>query len=151
MARLIFSALLLLGLSGCATTPAPYGNFLQHSPAAYDQKMAEDAVKQLRVLYPPASTRFDLQQTTPDAFGATLVEVLRAKGYALLEFKPEAAVRRQEAPMPSAGLSLRYILDQDPSLGLYRVTLLVGQQAITRAYLAQDSTVYPAGAWAHKE
>ncbi|MEI7995190.1 MAG: hypothetical protein WCH01_09845 [Methylococcaceae bacterium] len=34
---------------------------------------------------------------------------------------------------------------------MYRVTLLVGNQSMTRAYLVQDSTVHPAGLWSRKE
>jgi len=152
MRKITFIVLLLVGLSGCATTQSRYGNFLPPTSEAYNKTMAEDAVKQLLILYPPASTRFNLQQTTPDNFGITLVELMRAKGYALMEIKPELpAQRNSEAQNPSAGLSLRYVLDQVNSLNLYRVTLLVGNQSMTRAYLVQDSTVHPAGLWSRKE
>jgi hypothetical protein len=152
MRKITFIVLLLVGLSGCATTQSRYGNFLPPTSAAYNKTMAEDALKQLLILYPPASTRFDLQQTTPDTFGITLVESMRAKGYALMEIKPELpAQRNSEAQNPPTGLSLRYVLDQVNSLNLYRVTLLVGNQSMTRAYLVQDSTVHPAGLWSRKE
>ena len=152
MSKITFIVLLLVGLSGCVTTQSKYGNFLPPTSAAYNKTMAEDAVKQLLILYPPASTRFDLQQTTPDTFGITLVESMRAKGYALMEIKPELpAQRNSEAQNPPTGLSLRYVLDQVNSLNLYRVTLLVGNQSMTRAYLVQDSTVHPAGLWSRKE
>jgi hypothetical protein len=152
MRKITFIVLLLVGLSGCTTTQSKYGNFLPPTSAAYNKTMAEDAVKQLLILYPPASTRFDLQQTTPDYFGITLVELMRANGYALMETKPELPVQRNnEATNSPTGLSLRYILDQVNSLNLYRVTLLVGQQSMTRAYLVQDSTVHPAGLWSRKE
>jgi hypothetical protein len=152
MSKITFIVLLLVGLSGCVTTQSRYGNFLPPTSAAYNKTMAEDALKQLLILYPPASTRFDLQQTTPDTFGITLVESMRAKGYALMEIKPELpAQRNNEATNSPTGLSLRYILDQVNSLNLYRVTLLVGHQSMTRAYLVQDSTVHPAGLWSRKE
>ena len=152
MRKITFIVLLLVGLSGCATTQSKYGNFLPPTSAAYNKTMAEDALKQLLILYPPASTRFDLQQTTPDTFGITLVESMRAKGYALMEIKPELpAQRNSEAQNPPTGLSLRYVLDQVNSLNLYRVTLLVGNQSMTRAYLVQDITVHPAGLWSRKE
>jgi len=146
MRKVTFIALLLAGLCGCATTQSRYGNFLPPTPAAYHKTMAEDAVKQLLILYPPASTRFDLQQTTPDMFGTTLVETMRVKGYALLESNPELPARRSNKTQNSpTGTSLRYILDQVNSLNLYRVTLLIDNQAMTRAYRVQDSTVHPAG------
>lgn len=150
MRKFAFVALLLVGLAGCATNQ-PYGNFAQNSPAAYDQKMADDAVTQLVAVYPPASTRFDLLHPTPDAFGASLVESLRAKGYALLEFKPDAPVAPNATTQATPGKSLRYVLDQAPGANLYRVTLLVGNQSLTRAYVAQDGSVYAAGAWVRKE
>ena len=119
-----------------------------------DEFQKNDAVKQLVAVYPPASTRFDLQHATPDAFGSSLVESLRAKGYALLEFKPAAPASAASAATDAtatAGKPLRYILDQAES-NLYRVTLLVGNQSLTRAYsAAQNGTLYPAGAWVRKE
>jgi hypothetical protein len=147
MRKTAFLALLVVGLAGCATTaPSTYGNFTQSAPAAFNQTMVDDAAKQLVAVYPPASTRFDLQHATPDAFGSSLVESLRAKGYALLEFKSAAT-----DATATAGKPLRYILDQAES-NLYRVTLLVGNQSLTRAYsAAQNGTLYPAGAWVRKE
>lgn len=166
MRKTAFLALLLgglaglFGLAGCASTAASaYGNFTQSAPPAMHKTVADDAVKQIVVLYPPAATRLDLQQATPDAFGAFLVESLRAKGYALLEFKPGS----KKAASPStntgtdmdraagAGKPLRYILDQLDT-NLYRLTVLVGNQSLTRAYLAaQDGALHPAGAWVRKE
>ena len=170
MPKNTFLALRLAGLvglgslAGCATPELPaYGNFTHSAPAAMEQTLADDAAKQLAALYPPASTRLDLQQATPDAFGSRLVESLRAKGYALLEFKPGS----KTAALPStatatatatttdmaagAGKPLRYIVDQLDA-NLYRLTLQVGDQSLTRAYApAQSGTLRPAGAWVRKE
>jgi hypothetical protein len=153
MRKMTFFVLLLVGLSGCATTESRYGNFLSPTSAAYNKTLAADAVKQLLILYPPANTRFNLQQTTPDSFGSTLIELMRAKGYALQEAKPALSVQRSNEPTnPAAtGLSLRYVLEQVNGLNLYRVALLVGHQSLTRAYGMQDSTVHPAGLWSRKE
>jgi hypothetical protein len=148
----------LVGLAGCATSELPaYGNFTQSAPAAMEQTLADDAVKQLAALYPPATTRLDLQQATPDAFGSRLVESLRAKGYALLEFKPGAKTAALPATPTAtdraagAGKPLRYIVDQFDA-NLYRLTVRVGDQSITRAYApAQGGTLRPAGAWVRKE
>ena len=173
MTKLACITLLIASLAGCATrdadTSSAYGNFVQNSPAACDQKMAEDAVKRLVAMYPPARTRFDLQQSTSDAFGTALVASMRGKGYALLEYKPapgsqDLATANGQRPVPAkapaagaiakpaaATLSLRYILDLDQGSNLYRVTLLVGNQTLTRAYLAQNGSALPAGAWIRKE
>lgn len=161
MRKIFFLALLLVGLAGCATAPAPYGNFIQNSAQANDKKVVDDVVKKLVALYPPASTRFDLQHVTPDYFGTYLVESMRAKGYAVLEFKPEpkAAIAASSASEPAAAtpatpsLSLSYIVDQAKGSDLSRVTLVINrQQSLDRVYqIAQDGVIYPAGYWVRKE
>ena len=155
MRKFAFLTLLLVGLAGCAST-SQYGNFIQNTAATNDKKIADDVVKKLVTLYPPASTRFDLQHATPDFFGTYLVESMRAKGYAVLEFKPEpkaatAASAPPAAPSPS-GLSLSYIMDQAKGSDLYRVSLAINhQQSLDRVYQLQDGTIYPAGYWVRKE
>ena len=140
--RHVFSALLCtVGLAGCATAPPPYGNFIREAPEGYGRTVAEDAVRQLTVVYPPANTRFDLRQPNPDPFGTWLMQSLRAKGYAVQE--------GAAAPGAPAVLPLRYVFDR--AANLYRVTLLVGDQSLTRAYLAHNGAVHPAGAWVRKE
>lgn len=119
-------------------------------------------MKQLATLWPPAKTRFELQQATPDAFGAGLVKELRESGYAILEFNPEAAKAKASASSDAApaveapasatkALPLRYVLDQAGTSNLYRLTLTVGNQTITRPYLEQDGALVPAGYWVRKE
>ena len=127
MRKIVSLALLALalGLGGCATT-SQYGNFVQ-SAALDQQKLATDAVQQLATLYAPARTRLELQQPTPDPFGQALVTAA------------------------SGGLPLRYVLDQAGDSNLYRLTLMVGNQSITRPYLAQNGTFAPAGYWVRKE
>jgi len=143
MRQFTLAALLAMALAGCAST-APYGNFAAHPPAGLEERIAADTVKQLVTLYPPARTRFHLGQSTPDAYGSALVEALRAKGYALVEFT-------EAAPAAAPGLSLHYVLDAAASPNLYRVTVTVGQKSLSRAYLAQNDRVAPAGAWVRKE
>jgi hypothetical protein len=149
------SLLCVLGLAGCAATPAPYGNFVREGPTGYDRTVVEDGVKQLAAVYPPANTRFELQQATPDAFGKLLTASLRAKGYAVRESAAspiaQGSAARGEGGTTTAApaLPLRYVLDQ--ASGLYRITLHVGSQSLTRAYLAQNGALQPAGAWVRKE
>jgi len=161
MKRLALVALLALALGGCATT-APYGNFVQPPVTVDQQQLAGDAAKQLAALWPPAKTRFELQQPTPDEFGAALLGNLRSAGYAVLEYAPQTAAgagnAQQKAADPvvvvtptTAALPLRYVLDHDAGTGLYRLTLLVGSQSITRPYLEQNHTLIPAGYWVRKE
>jgi len=157
-------ALLFIGLTGCVAT-SPYGNFIENTAAANDKKIADDVVKKLVTLYPPASTRFDLQHPTPDFFGTTLVESLRAKGYAVLEFKPEPKIGSvansdsagheltvAPAASSSSGLPLSYLMDQAKGSDLYRVSLVINhEQSLNRAYQLQDGTMSPAGYWVRKE
>ena len=145
-----------VGLAGCAATPSPYGNFIREAPAGYDGTVADDAVRQLVSVYPPANTRFDLQQPTPDAFGKLFTTSLRAKGYAVQESAsvpvPQgkaAGGNGAVASAASAVLPLRYVLDR--AADLYRVTRRIGDQSLARAYLAQPGALQPAGAWVRKE
>jgi hypothetical protein len=158
MRTFLFLALSLTWLAGCATQAhAPYGNFLQNNTQTNDRKVVDDVVKKLVSLYPPATTRFDLQHATPDYFGSYLVASLRAKGYAVLEFQSDSttastASAASEAPA-TPGLLLSYIVDQGQSSDLFRVELIINrQQRLNRVYqLAQDGVLYPAGYWLRKE
>lgn len=165
MYKLSLLALVLISLAGCVST-SPYGNFIPNTTAVNDKKIADDVVKQLITLYPPASTRFDLQQVAPDFFGSYLIEAMRAKGYAVQEFKPELKVVSSSkstpvltfAPLPAtasmspAGLSLSYLMDQANGADLYRVSLVINHaQSLNRAYQLQDGMIFPAGYWVRKE
>ncbi len=151
----------VVSLAGCATSPPPpvYGNFVTGLDALYSQKIAADAVKQLEALYPPARTRFNLQQVTPDPFGTALVTNLRARGYALLELPAAAPAQpkelRKDATTRAASapdnMTLSYVLDRPVDLDLYRVTLVIGDKALSRFYQSKDGTVAPAGSWVRKE
>ncbi len=148
MRRILGSALLLAGLAGCAAPQAnTYGNFLGNAPPELQQPLVDAAVQQLARLYPPGRTRFALQQATPDAFGQALVAALRAQGYAVQEFQPTPP-RAQAAP---AGQPLAYLLDQAAGPDLYRLTLVVGSQTLSRVYVAHQGRLQPAGAWVRKE
>lgn len=148
--------LCVLGLAGCATPPASYGNFIGQAPAGFDRTLADDAVRQLAAVYPPAATRFEVRQATPDAFGRLLMTSLRGKGYAVREagptsVAPGAAARGETGATAATSpvLPLQYVLDRPA--GLVRVTLMIGDQSLTRAYLAQNDALRPAGAWVRKE
>ena len=149
-----------LVLGGCVSAPTAtaYGNYVTGSPA-FNQKLASDAVNQLVVLYPPANTRFNLTQPTPDLFGAALLAGLREKGYAVVESNPAGAIDPPAASASAAsgpatavaGLDLRYVVDQPGAGDLYRLILAIGSQSLTRAYVAQNEGTYAAGSWVRKE
>jgi hypothetical protein len=141
--------LLLVALSGCAAGPRPtgLGSFVKANPSI-DKKMADDAVRKLAALYPPAGTRFELQHAATDPFGAALAATLRAQGYALQEHKPGP---RPGAEGKGGSRALSYVFDQPAETDLYRVTLRIDTQSLSRVYLAKDGSVAPAGYWVRKE
>lgn len=130
-----------LALTGCVTN-SQYGNHLQSATVEQQTGLARDVVKQLVSIWPPAKTHFELRQATPDAFGATLVKALRESGYALMEYNAAGT-------NTSNALPLHYVVDQDESM--YRITLMVGNQSITRPYLEHAGVLVPAGYWVRKE
>ena len=131
----------VLALGGCASTPkgaVPQGNFLPQT--AQQQRLADDALRQLQALYLPAKTRLALAQPAADPFGAALLKGLRTSGYAVQE---DGATPAQAANAP---LPLRYVVDQLGG-GLVRVMVTVGGTSISRAYTDQAA----AGPWMRKE
>jgi len=148
MMRTLFLALLLVG---CATNgPLPYGNQLNNPTAqALNHAIAADTVKKLVALYPPAGTTIVLKQVATDDFGGSLVGLLRTQGYAILEFNPTTDAPAKEAPNPA--ISLNYIIDQVPSMALYRATLFINGQPLSRVYTADKGVLQPAGSWVRKE
>lgn len=153
MRKFLLISALIAGLSGCATN-SPYGNYAS-APAAYDRSMASETAAHLVTMYPPALTRWNIMQPTNDAYGEALVVLLRGRGYSVSEYAPVATKKEQPATQTAApnGIELRYVVDSlAPIVDMYRVTLVVGTQPISRAYIPQkNGTVAAAGSWARKE
>lgn len=154
----IFIAATLLGLGGCSSPVRPdseFGSMLPAPSAAHDAQMADDAARQLASVYPPASTRFSMRHAAQDDFGRQLTARLRAKGYALQEMTTPASSPRDSSTASESGdtksTPLGYVLDSVASPRLYRITLSIGSQTISRAYVEQNDLVHPAGAWVRKE
>lgn len=143
--------LLSVALSGCVTTaPAPYGTFIEGGGQA---AIASDTVAQLVALYPPAKTSFALPQpAAEDAFGAALVKGLRAEGYAISIHAPVVPRLRGDEPgrrPETEAEKLSYLLDNAGD-NVY-ISLRIGQQALSRAYLRRGGELLPAGYWAWQE
>ena len=156
----------VLLLTGCVTTP-PYGSFIENPSPAFDQysmAMAEDVAGQIARLYPAASTQFDMQHAATDPFGEALLDKLRIKGYAVSEavpagsifaLNPEQDKKTADNPVevtdsvPRSGLALRYIIDH--SNDLYHVSILIDDQRLTRAFVAQSDHIAPAGLWVRRQ
>lgn len=139
---------LVLCLAGCASN-SPYGNY-SAAPPAYDRAMATDTVSHLVSMYPPAHTRWNMMQPAEDPYGRSLVELLRGRGYSVSEY---VSPGKGQAPAPAQGTPLHYLVDSlSPSADLYRVTVVVSGQPISRAYIKQkNGTVAAAGSWSRKE
>lgn len=137
-----------LWLAACAS--GPYGNFAERTTPAINQQLASASVRQLAVVHPPASTRLRINQETPDGYGTSLVSALRASGFSVQEFNPQA----QPAPAPSGGIAplpVNYIVDAPKDSEFLRVTLLVGRESLSRIYAVQSGRLLAAGAWVRKE
>jgi len=155
MRKPIVIVLLAGFLAGCVTQGSygKYGNFTETLPATYSAQMVDDTANRLSALYPPANTRFTLQQQPLDPFGAALVGKLRERGYAVKEPLPQPGqtqAKGDEVPQPVPGTDLRYVVDQ---LGAsqYLVTVRVGSQSISRAYRTAANRLTPDGYWVRKE
>ncbi len=153
-------------LSGCVATPY-YGNYVETDSTTYNQVIAGDVVGQLMQLYPPANTRFNLQHSSEDAFGAALIQNLRVSGYAVQENKPsklytksphhiniksganKRPVQNKDTITFDEGATLAYILDETNDV--YRLSVMVNNQILTRAYKPYKESIYPAGSWVRKE
>ena len=144
---MLFLGLLTMTLtSGCEKPQEEFGNFA----SADSVELVQDAVNALSANFPPAKTRLALVQETEDAFGAALVEALRADGYAVAEY---AGGDKYLPTAKPAGLAFAYVVDDmDDEL---RVTLHVGDGTLSRMYRIQESggafEYIPLGFWTRKE
>ena len=88
MNRLFVTFFFLSSLSGCATVRNDH--FTTPVPVELGNSLAADAIKQLQTLYPPAHTKFNIDQPVPktDSFGTSLVFQMREKGYAVQIIDP---------------------------------------------------------------
>jgi len=145
----IFILVLLFVLSGCATTQ--YGNHVQNDSSTHNKVMAGDAAHQLLQLYPPASTRFNMRHAFDDSFGVAFLEYLRSGGYAVQEHKQQSNLIETDTDSDQGNkhISLAYILDE--SSEIYRLSLMVDEQKLTRAYAPHKDTIYAAGHWLRME
>ena len=153
---------LVFVLGGCATQP--YGSFIQNPSPQYSKVMADDVTAQLMRLYSAANTQFNLRHAANDPFGKALTENLRLEGFAVQEAanplfaakilaadnNPGIDVNQQEDGTDlQKGLALGYVIDQSDDL--YHVNIMIDDQRLARAFIAQADTIAPAGHWVRKE
>ena len=157
------SLVLWLGLllAGCVS-PSPYGYAVNANvPSPLLERLAQDTVTRMEALYPPAHTRLELTHPATDAYGVALIEVLRQKGYGVLESRvttrayPSTRADMQTPVEPvvnkDEGIPLRYVVDGPIEPSLYRITIFIGNQSLSRVYRLDQQVLAQAGAWVRKE
>lgn len=151
-----------LMLTGCVS-PGPYGYAITGNiPPYMHERLAQDTVAKMEAVYPPALTRLTLMHPATDPFGAALTDALRRKGYGVRETRGDTAAipsTRDEqqvhlehpAVSHDEGLPFRYVVDGPFEPRLYRVTVFIGNQSLSRVYRMDEQAMAHAGAWVRKE
>lgn len=159
--RLTFMLWVGLLLAGCVS-PVPYGYLVNEAvPSPLLERLAQETVTRMENLYPPAHTRLTLTHPATDAYGLALIEALRQKGYGVMESRVTTRTTlttREDRPTPiepavshDEGLPLRYVVDGPFEPRLYRLTVFIGSQSLSRVYRLDDQVLAQAGAWVRKE
>ena len=144
----VFFALALLTV-GCANTPGPRGFYANALTPGHTAKLAEDSARQMTALFPPASTYLSLKQPAQDAFGVALVGLLRGKGYAVSEVPAARKGQDKAAVMATVGSDFGYVVDM-VGVDQCRVTLTVGNGAISRIYSVSNNGLAAIGYWVRR-
>ena len=148
-------------LAGCVS-PAPYGYLVKEAvPPPLLERLAQDTVTRMEALYPPAHTRLALTHPATDPYGRALIETLRQKGYGVLESRVNVRTTpstRADMHTPiepvvphDEGIPLRYVVDGPFEPHLYRLTVFIGNQSLSRVYRLDQHVIAQAGAWVRKE
>ncbi len=133
----LLSLVLSLLLCSCATMQ--YGNLIDVS-RSNDSYLAQDSAKQIRNVTVPARTSFFIYEKVNDPFGVKLIEHLRRKGYGIVE-----------EVHPKQKANFHYVVDRLQGHEVIRVSLFIGSQQLSRAYVQKHNKLYPIGTWSHKE
>ncbi|EDL4573102.1 conjugal transfer protein TrbH [Salmonella enterica subsp. enterica serovar Newport] len=140
---MVLAASLLM--TGCVSSG--YGNYSNAGMFA-STSMADNTVAHLAALYPPGRTTFTMKQPAKDQFGSALVQRLRSRGYAVIEFTKDG---KPQSALANSGTTLGYVVNT-VAPNLYQVTTYVGGVTLSRGFaLATDGKAYPAGPWTREE
>lgn len=162
MRRLTLVLWIGLVLAGCVNAGS-YGYAIKGNVPPYmSERLAQDTVAKMEAVYPPALTRLTLMHPATDPFGAALTDALRRKGYGVRETRVDTAAipsTRDEqqahiehpAMSRDEGVPFRYVVDGPFERRLYRVTVFIGHQSLSRAYHMDEQAMVHAGAWVRKE
>lgn len=161
MRRLTLVLWVGLLLAGCVS-PSPYGYLVKGVvPPQMPERLAQDTVMRMEAVYPPAHTRLAVTHPATDAYGVALIQALRQKGYGVMEHVdthviPSTRDEQQahiERPAVShgEGVPFRYVVDGPFEPRLYRITIFIGSQSLSRVYRMDAHVIAQAGAWVRKE
>ena len=151
-----------LGFLLASCVSPPYGYLINGAvPPQMPERLAQDTVTRMEALYPPAHTRLALTHPATDAYGLALMEALRRKGYGVLDYRvhtrmnsstrDDMPIAVQPAVSREADLRFGYVVDGPFEPRLYRVTVFIGSQSLSRAYHMDEQAIAQAGAWVRKE
>lgn len=144
--RTYFIAAAMLLICGCRPPEKPL-----ELPSATVAEIAQDTLGIMLAVYPPAKTRLNLARDPADAFGITLVGILRENGYAVAEY---AAPGKASVSSPG-DLGFDYALIEAEREKEIRLTVSVGMESLSRLYAVQetdDGTALEAqGYWSRRE
>lgn len=161
MRRLTLVLWVGLLLAGCVS-PSPYGYLVKGVvPPQMPERLAQDTVMRMEAVYPPAHTRLALTHPATDVYGVALIQALRHKGYGVMEHVDTHVIpstrdeqhARIERPAVShgEGVPFRYVVDGPFEPRLYRLTVFIGSQSLSRVYRMDAHVIAQAGAWVRKE
>ncbi len=159
--RLSFVFGIGLLLAGCVG-PSPYGYLVSATvPPQMPERLAQDTVTRMEALYSPAHTHLALTHPATDPYGMALIEALRRKGYGVMEprvntrtypsTRDDMPVAVQPAVSHTEGLPFGYVVDGPFESRLYRVTVFIGSQSLSRVYRMDQHVLAQAGAWVRRE
>jgi hypothetical protein len=149
-ATILVAVLALGGVTGCASLPATAP--AQNRPVIdADPAIVADALETMVKVFPPALTPLVVRQTDAGAFGHSLLDGLRERGYAVIE--RDGAGDKSSRAKAVLGAPFTYRLAPIAGTGMYELVLTVGDNKLSRLYILNvtDSRIYPGGAWSRRE
>lgn len=156
MKKALLIILMISFLNGCVSGASKYGNFTDHNNLSSEatEELADSAYTQLKILYAPGKTHFRLEHDFNDSFGVSLYEKLQKEGYALstsvTDKKNEAInneVTKPDYLKTTFTHSLAYVIDENEN-NTYRLSLIVDELPITKAFFIQNEKAISLGFWA---
>lgn len=134
MIKNVAIALIVLFVTGCASKPPIYGDFVEAAPETVEF-ISVDAVKKLANIYPVAHSVFRMNAEQGGILGDAIEDGMRDEGFAVGH---------------SGGKRLDYIFDTLPDSS-YRLTMLVGDSSISRLYKTEQGVTKPVTGWTVRE